>query len=254
MATPSLRALEKAVELLGQIVECGEIRSISSLAGQIEMPRSTAYRIAATFERSGFLTRLRRGHYLPGPALLRLGRRDNLQRVLKGLGRPVVDKLSRDTGCIAHLGVFEDGMVTYLLKAGRLAGTVFTREGTQLEAYCTGIGKVLLAALPDTAREEYLRTGPFIRLTQNTLTDPQVLRSALQIIAAQGFATDNAEMDVDLLCLAVPVRVGNGEVVAALSISTRVNRNPGSSPLAHLETLRRAANVLRHRLEPGYPV
>lgn len=145
-------------------------------------------------------------------------------------------------------------MVTYLLKAGRLAGTVFTREGTQLEAYCTGIGKVLLAALPDTAREEYLRTGPFIRLTQNTLTDPQVLRSALQIIAAQGFATDNAEMDVDLLCLAVPVRVGNGEVVAALSISTRVNRNPGSSPLAHLETLRRAANVLRHRLEPGYPV
>lgn len=248
MATPSLRSLEKALDLLGRIAESGESHSISDLARQMNMPHSTAYRIAATLERSGLVTRLRRGYYLPGPSLLRLARRDSLPRVLKATGRPIIKKLATDTGCTVHLGLFENGMVTYLLKAGRAARTVFTREGTQLEAYCTGIGKVLLAALPLPAREEYLQSGPFIRLTANTLTDPQALRSELVIVADRGYAEDNAEMDSDLRCLAVPVRLDEGDVIAALSISTRSTDEDSHALLTHLGTLRTAAGLLCNRL------
>jgi DNA-binding IclR family transcriptional regulator len=247
MATPSLRSLEKALDLLGRIAESGEIHSISALARQIKMPRSTAYRIAATLERSGLVTRLRRGYYLPGPSLMRLARPDNTPRVLKAIGRPIIKKLATDTGCTAHVGVFENGMVTYLLKAGRAAQTIFTREGTQLEAYCTGIGKVLLAALPVSAREDYLKSGPFIQLTANTLTDPQKLRSALTFVADRGYAEDDAEMDSDLRCLAVPVRSG-GEVIAAVSISTRSADESSHALLTHLDALRTAANFLSTRL------
>jgi DNA-binding IclR family transcriptional regulator len=139
-------------------------------------------------------------------------------------------------------------MVTYLLKAGPAARTVFTREGTQLEAYCTGIGKVLLAALPVSAREEYLQSGPFVRLTANTLTDPQELRSELIVVGDRGYAEDNAEMDSDLLCLAVPVRWGEGDVIAALSISTRSTAKDSHALLTHLDALRTAANLLGNRL------
>jgi IclR family acetate operon transcriptional repressor len=250
MATPSLRSLEKALDLLGRIVESGEIHSISDFAKQIKMPHSTAYRIAATLERSGLVTRLRRGYYLPGPSLMRLARHDSIPRVLKAIGRPIVKKLATDTGCIAHVGIFENGMVTYLLKAGRAAQTVFTREGTQLEAYCTGIGKVLLAALPVSVREDYLKSGPFIQLTANTLTDPRELRSALIVVADRGYAEDNAEMDSDLRCLAVPVRLdeGKGDVIAALSISTRSTDENSHALLTHLDALRTVASLLSNRL------
>jgi len=248
MATPSLRSLEKALDLLGRIVESGEIYSISDFAKQIKMPHSTAYRIAATLERSGLVTRVRRGYYLPGPSLIRLARHDSIPRVLKAIGRPIIKKLATDTGCTVHVAIFENGMVTYLLKAGRAAQTVFTREGTQLEAYCTGIGKVLLAALPQSAREEYLKSGPFIQLTANTLTDPQKLRSALIEVGDRGYAEDNAEMDSGLLCLAVPVRLGDGDVIAAMSISTRSTSDDSHALLTHLNALRAAANLLSKRL------
>jgi IclR family acetate operon transcriptional repressor len=248
MATPSLRSLEKALDLLGRIAESGESHSIADFAKQLKMPQSTAYRITATLERLGLVTRVRRGYYLPGPSLIRLARHDSIPRVLKAIGRPIIKKLATVTGCTAHVGIFENGMVTYLLKAGSAAQTVFTREGTQLEAYCTGIGKVLLAALPVAAREEYLQSGPFIQLTTNTLTDPQKLRSALSVVEDRGYAEDNAEMDSDLLCLAVPVRLGEGDVIAALSISTRSKAEDPHALLTHLDTLRTAANLLSNRL------
>lgn len=253
MATPPLRSLEKALDLLGRIVESGEIHSISDFARQIKIPRSTAYRIAATLERCGLVMRLRRGYYLPGLSLIRLARPDSIPRVLKAIGRPIIKKLATGTGCTAHVGIFENGMVTYLLKAGRAAQTIFTREGTQLEAYCTGIGKVLLAALPVSVREEYLKSGPFIQLTANTLTDPQKLRGALTVVADRGYAEDNAEMDSDLRCLAVPVRLG-GDVIAALSISTRSAAEDSHALLTHLDALRTAANLLSKRLTSGTEV
>lgn len=253
MSTPPLRSLEKALILLGQIVERGEVHSIADLATQIDMPHSTAYRIAATLERSGMVTRMRRGYYVPGPTLIRLARHDSVARVLNAVGRPVARELARTTGCIVHLGIFENGMVTYLLKAGRTSRTIFTREGTQLEAYCTGIGKVLLAALPVSAREEYLRSGPFIQLTTNTLTDPQELRGELVNIGDQGYAEDNAEMDSGLQCLAVPVRLGGGDVIAALSISKRSDAGNGDDShtlLGYLDVVRAAADSLCNRLTP----
>jgi IclR family transcriptional regulator, acetate operon repressor len=250
MPTPSLKSLEKALELLGRVAHFGDTRSISALAAEIGMPPSTAHRISATFERCGLITRVRRGHYLPGPTLLRLASPGGLNRVLAATGREVVKGLARQTGCTAHLGVWESGMVTYLVKAGRGRANIFTKEGTQLEAYCTGIGKVLLADLPKADLDEYLAQGPFVRLMPNTLTNAHALRAALDEVQARGYATDDAEMDIDLICLAVPVRDNEGRLLAALSIAVR-QANAGPNDLVvHLESLRVAAKKIAHRLAP----
>jgi DNA-binding IclR family transcriptional regulator len=211
------------------------------------MPASTAHRMSVTLERSGFITRLRRGRYVPGPAMVRLAQTAGLSRVLSALGRSVIRDLAARTGCTAHLGVFEGGMVTYLLKAGRGRANIFTREGTQLEAYCTGIGKVLLAALPKPELEEYLAQGPFIPLTPNTLTEAPALRIALKAVKARGYATDDAEMDTNLTCLAVPVHSGHRRVLAALSISKRQTAVRPTQLLPHLEALQAAADCLSQR-------
>lgn len=247
-----MRSLEKALELLRHLAADAGERSISALAAEIGLPPSTAYRIAATFERHGFMTRLHRGHYLPGPILLGIAGSGALNRVIAAVGRPILQNLARQTDCTAHLGVFEGGMVTYLLKAARGRAHLFTREGTQLEAYCTGIGKVLLASLPDSELDEYLASGPFIRLTPNTLTDSNALRSALAKVRAQGYATDEAEMDTDLRCLAVPVRDSKGSVIAAISIARRQACGGAADLFNHLGALWGAANALAGRLAPPH--
>lgn len=229
-------------------MDAGNDSSISDLALQIGIPRSTAFRILASFQRTGVVTRLRRGYYLPGPTLVRLVHSDTQNRILRGVGRPILRKLAGKTSCTAHLGIFENAMVTYLLKSGATKANLFTREGTQLEAYCTAIGKVLLASLPDPAREEYLRSGPFIRMTSNTVTDLQKLEATLAQIAAQGYATDNAEMDANLRCIAVPIRNGEDTVIAALSISTRKARDSADELQIHLPALRAAARTLTEKV------
>lgn len=243
--------MENALALLRTVADDAGSHSLSALAAQVGLPLSTAHRVAVTLERHGFIVRLRRGYYLPGPGLLRLGASADFNRLLAGVGRPIVTRLARRTRCTVHLGVFEDGMVTYLLRSGRRDAGICTRENTQLEAYCTGIGKVLLAALPAAALADYLTAGPFVRMTDQTITDPDALRAALHAAANAGHAVDDAEMYEDLRCLAVPVGDATGRVIAALSISRRRPRGTTAALLEHLDALRDAAAAITARLYAG---
>ena len=126
---------------------------------------------------------------------------------------------SRRIGAIVHMGTLEDDMVTYLVKEGAGNDQLFTREDMQLEAYCTGIGKVLLAGLPTEKQEQYLANGPFVALTDNTTIDAATLREELACVTKQGFAVDNREISPDLYCLAVPVPSNDTAIALGISVS-----------------------------------
>jgi IclR family transcriptional regulator, acetate operon repressor len=111
-------------------------------------------------------------------------------------------------------------MVTYLLEESHGPAATFTQEGMQLEAYCSGIGKVLLAHLDEDRRERYLADGPFVALTPSTIVKPSALRDHLAIVKAQGWAVDDSEVFETLKCVAAPLRCSDGTVVAAVSISS----------------------------------
>ena len=137
--------------------------------------------MVAAFERGGLVVRGERGRYGAGLGLAELSALyRQAGRFLARAGRPELRRLAREMKRTAHLGVLEaDAMVTYLVKEAAGNMPIFTREMLQLEAYCTGVGKVLLAHLDDSAREIYLAGGPFVSLTDNTLTDPGLLRAEL---------------------------------------------------------------------------
>jgi IclR family transcriptional regulator, acetate operon repressor len=242
MPTPSSNTLDKGLRLLEVVIAHPRV-SIHELARLADLPPSTAHRMLATLKQRGFVAQAARGDYLSGPALVRLGRVEDMSAVLERVSRPLLEALARRTGLTAHLGVFEADMVTYLVKAGGEA-EVFTQEGMQLEAYCSGIGKVLLAGLPEEESEAYLAAGPFVRLTPTTIVEPHALRLALNSIGAQGHAVDDGEIDTGLQCLAAPVRV-HGRVCAAISIA-----GPAEAGVtgARLPALLRAAREIEHRL------
>lgn len=219
MRESSKSSLERGLILLKAVIRDGGASSLSAIARQEGVPVASAHRLAASLVAAGFLRPSGYARHLPGAELQVLAPLIGEREVLAAAARPALERLAARSGNVVQLGVFEADMVTYLVKAGQSADALFTKVGMQLEAYCSGIGKVLLAALPEAEKSRYLASGPFVALTERTIIDPALLRGELDQVEARGCALDDEEIVPGLQCLAVPVRNGAGEVVAAISTS-----------------------------------
>jgi IclR family transcriptional regulator, acetate operon repressor len=220
MATPKSSTLSKGLRLLRALVVDGGRSNLTSLAQREGMPLATAHRLMATLEAEGFAERQAKGRFSIGESLRLLASSGDAshQRAIALLRQPM-ERIAEQHDVILHFGVFEQGMVTYLVKAGRADNNLFTAEGMQLEAYCSAIGKVLLASLPCDQLDDYLSDGPFVALTSNTVTDPVDIRLELENVKKAGVAFDRYEIHETLYCVAVPVCDPVGVIVGGLSAS-----------------------------------
>jgi IclR family acetate operon transcriptional repressor len=205
--------------LLEALLADREGLTVSSIATSNGIPKATAHRQVATLIAEGFLVRSPGGQFGPGQRLLDLLKLVDEKQLIVTAATPILRRLAKRLSCVVQLGTLENDMVTYRVKAGRRAGDLFTKVGMQLEAYCTGMGKVLIAHLKPADREAYLANGPFPALTENTITDPDALREELDRVKLRGFARDLEEMAEGLVCIAVPVFDTKMRVVAAISVS-----------------------------------
>lgn len=238
------QSLEKSLKLLEALATDAGRCSLQTIAAEQCIPLPTAWRLAATLERSGYLQRGVRGRYLPGMGLRNLAQTVSELDVIAAVSRPMLCQLAAKFECVAHLGMLEDDMVTYRARAGADTIPVPTREGTQLEAYCSAIGKVLLAEESEEAIASYLGSAPFVALTRWTITDPSVLRAELRIVAAQGYAVDAREIRDDLTCIASPVRDGDGTAIAAISLSQAPAQPSSGQQKAMLRQLQQVSKDL----------
>lgn len=237
----ALNQMNRTLMLLKRIVQDAGSVPLREQAESLKLPVSTAYRMTRQFCELGWVSATSRGSYGPSLAIVSLFNGIRPHQVIAAISKPFVERMARRLGQTVHFGVLEDDMVTYLLKAGPSVSAHFTRVGMQLEAYCSGIGKVLLAHLSEAELTRYLQGGAFVALTPYTITDPQQLQACLRTIAAQGYATDEREVSLDLRCLAVPVRNRSGDVVAAVSVSRLATSEEGGLDLRLLSHLNACA-------------
>lgn len=244
--TPQILSLKRSLSMLEAVIADGGRSSLSHLARQIGIPLATAHRQVTTLVAEGYLSSSGGGRHVAGARLLGLLHRLDEKQIAANVAAPLLHRLAIRVRSVVQLGTFENDMVTYRIKTGRGASGLFTRVGMQLEAYCSGIGKVLLAHLPRHQREAYLASGPFVALTERTIVDPDRLRDELDLVLTHGFAVDDEEIAPCLRCLAVPLRNGDGAVIAAISVSQAL-----SSPLRMDDTellgeLRETAAVIEN--------
>lgn len=248
--TPRTFSLEKAFALLAEVARGEGNQPLAELAERTSLPLSTAHRLASSLEALGLIVREKRGHYHVGPAVLELAQGVDVRGIMTRVSRPFLRDLARRFQRTVHLAVFETDMVTYLAKENVGRNSILTIEGTQLEAYCSGLGKVLLAHLPDRERERYLSEGPFVRLTPKTIIEPRELRDELARIRARGYAIDDGEVVPNLHCVAVPLSDWRGRVVAAMSTSSRSEDFSPDFVDQAVAELQAAADQISARLYP----
>jgi DNA-binding IclR family transcriptional regulator len=216
--SPSSKSvLGKAFRILDCFLGGDVTLTLTELANRSGLPKSTVHRLAGALVEWGALERVY-GEFRLGLRLFELGGLVPRWRIIREAALPFMEDLFLSTRETVHLGILEGGNVLYLEKIrGHRSAPTLSRIGGRLPAYCTGIGKALLAFAP-LLRDEVL-AGPLPRLTPYTISAPSALREELQMVVEQGFAVDREEAILGFRCVAAAALSSRNESVAALSVT-----------------------------------
>jgi IclR family acetate operon transcriptional repressor len=244
--------VRKTFSILRAFQHADECLTSQELSKRANMPKASCHRLVQTLEEVGVLTRGPHGRYRLGMMLSSLSRNVASNDLLREVASPILGDLATRRNLTLHLGVLEGGMVLYLTKvATRTSFPTHTRPGCYLEAYCSGLGKVLLSALQEEQLESFILDGDLVALTPNTITERGALRSELRQVRALGFAIDNCESRMDTYCVAVPIRDCDGNVIAAISATCDAQSIAKDTIPAICDELSNAAGMFSERLYPN---
>ena len=216
----------KALDVLDMVARFGRPVRFSDLLTGSDYPKATLYRLLQTLTHQGMLTLdPDTGTYALGVRLVRLAHAAWSQSSLAPIARPYLDELARETGETIHLAQMDLGQVLYVDKRNAAKPVeMFAQAGKVGPAYCTGVGKAMLAYLPPDALEAALARQSFHRFTPHTLASRAALIEELQAIRHRGHAWDREEHEGGIICCAVPILSRQGRVMGALSVTSTTAR------------------------------
>lgn len=218
-----VRAVLRALDVLIAVGDLGRA-DLTTVARTAGLHPTTALRMLTSLG-SRDLVRQRGGRYEIGPGAFELGCRFLHGTSFAAQAQVHVDALAARLGETASLGILAGGDVLYLAVAqGQWELGIQSLPGGREPAYCTALGKVLLADLPPEEVEAVLAARPPVRLTPATVTDPEHLRSELDAVRRQRYAVASEERLPGVVCVAAAIRDRAGRSVAALSVSGPVQR------------------------------
>lgn len=241
----------KALDLLDMVAAAGRPLRFTDLLARSGHPKATLHRLLRTLASQGMLAYdPDRQTYAPGMRLVRLAHAAWAQSSLGPVARPFVDALSEETGETIHLAQLSEGQVLYVDKRNaRRPVEMFSDAGKVGPGYCTGIGKAMLAHLPEAEREEAIARQSFYRHTPSTLDTPQRLGAELDRIRGAGVSYDREEHEPGIVCVAVPVLSSTGRVLGGLSITTSTRSGSLEGLARHRPALTRTAAEIARAVE-----
>ncbi len=216
----------KAMAVLDQVAALGRPVRFGTLLDGSELPKATLYRLLRTLTNQSLLSfDPDRQTYALGVRLVRLAHAAWQQSSLAPIARPFLDQLSAELGETVHLAQLDNAQVLYVDKRNAAHPVeMFSDAGKVGPAYCTGVGKAMLAFLDDDALEAALDQQSYHRFTASTLGSAEQLRRELDEIRKRGHAFDREEHEPGIICLAVPILSGTGRMKGALSVTVPTSR------------------------------
>lgn len=250
MATPDsdsfVRSFARGLLVIEVMGQGSDLHTVASVASGTGLPRTVVRRILMTLTELGF-TATDGKHFRLTPKILSLGMSYLTSLPFWGQAQSVLEELCAELKESVALSVLDGTNVLFLLRVpSRKVMSLRVGLGTRLPAYATSPGRVLLAGLDDPSLEEQLGAVTFKSYTPSTPASREDVRAAVIAARAEGYVWADAELDRAICGLAVPVRDGDGRVVAALNVNLLSGEVTQAKAVRQfLRPLRAAAEQLR---------
>ena len=241
--TPSIQSLDRGLLILEAVGRSADPVSLGHLAAMLGIDRSSAFRLANTLKRRGFLANPAAGKdYVLGPSVWRLSRQYDWSRMLATIAHDHLKALAADTNETAHLAVREGRRALFIdhVTSSHVIA-ISGQTGELVPLYCTSHGKALLSDLEERDLANLFGGKPLKAFTKNTIQSIRALARECESIRAQGFATDESEYLEGVRCIAAPIRDRDGAVIASIGISAPAARFPKEREKEYAERVVRAA-------------
>lgn len=219
-------SLSKALMVLKEVCCAQDPMRFADLVERSELPKATAHRILNTLVDEG-LVRLEDHSqlYHPGYGLLELAHKAWSSMDIRDLAADQMKALWQETGETIHLAVLDRGEVIYIDKMeSQKSLRLFSAVGKKGPAYCTGVGKAMIAHLAEEELADAISKQSFIKHTETTLDTEEKLRNELEKIRQTGVSLDMQEHEEGIQCAASVIFNYRNEPIAALSITAPVFR------------------------------
>ena len=216
-----VQVLDRALAALAILAARSSDCSLAELCPALKLHKSTVHRLMMVLEQHRLVVKSpETGRYRLGLRLYELGSRaiDGLD--LRGRARPYLDRLQDEFGETVFFCILDEGQVFYVEKveSQRSVRTACT-VGSRAPAYCTAVGKAMLAELPEAEVNKIVQRWGLKAITPNTITTASALKAELKAVRSRGYAIDDEEKEEGLRCIGAAVRSHSGKLAAAMSIS-----------------------------------
>ena len=216
-------SLAKGLRILEHLAASGEM-SAARVAACLTTSRAASHRFLSTLRDLGYVEKTKEGRYRLTFKVLELGMQKLEGFEIRHTAHPFMQEAAAAFGETVNLGHWDGKAIVHVDK---INSTEILRLdvglGAVAPAYCTGLGKAVLAFLPAGEFEGYLGAVTLVAMTPRTITDPQTLRAEIERIHERGYAVDNEELSLGLRCVGVPIFDYTGRPAYAMSVSA-----PGS--------------------------
>lgn len=248
--SPSAPNPLKALDILEGLAQCPKGAGVSELAEMTNLSKSSVHRILMALTQRQYVVKDEHAKvYRLGfrPLLLASAVLDNIE--IKHVARGELRKAADVSGETVHL-ICRDGYEGVYVDKVDTKDSIGLKSqiGKTIPLYCTGGGKAILAHMNNEFLQSYIGRTPLLPCTPNTITTPEGLMNELSKIRRDGFALDNGEHHIDIICISVPLLNREGEVVASMSISAPSYRFPVERALSYQGLLRQCAESISMRL------
>jgi len=243
----NIRVLDRAIHVLSALSD-GKLHTLTRLSEEVGLNSSTVFRILSTLHYHHYVERdEQNGAYKLGLACLELARAYSESSDLRVTALPDLEMLRDDTKETVHLAVLDRHEVVYLDKLPGLhaIGIMSSQIGRRAPAYCTGLGKALLAYQDVEEVKAYFERRGFRCFTDTTIQTVEELTRQLEQIRQRGYSFDFGEHESEVRCVAVPIFDISGRAIAAISIS---------GPSSRLDPLKENRELIDKILESAHSI
>lgn len=214
-----ISSLEKGIKVIELLAEKEEL-TVSQVAAHLGLNRSASHRFLATLRELGYVEKNAESHYQLTFKLLELGMKVANRFEIRQIARPYMQELASKYNETVNLGYWDGKGIVHLDKIN--SQEILRMDvgvGTRAPAYCTALGKSILAHLPQDELNRFLKSETLEAVTPRTITSIERLKEELVHIREKGFAVDNQELSLGLRCVAAPVFDYTGYPSYALSVA-----------------------------------